>query len=133
MFKVITILLLLLVALHHVGNAQVPPGFPGTAPNVSVGEHSVWSVYPDVADFVLNLTEQRLLVSLFHGPDASDYESVHYVAHVGQVAPHVYRAEVTPQFWVEVNLLSGETFWYNSCITTCYRLPCPDYSFDGNN
>jgi len=129
MFKVITILLLVLVALHYVGNAQVPPASTGAAPNVSVSDRSVWSVYPDVADFVLNLVEQRLLISVFRGPAASDYESVHYVAHVGQVAPHVYRAEVTPQFWVEVNVLSGETFWYNSCTTTCYRMPCPEYSY----
>lgn len=130
MLKFLIAIVLFLGFLYALGAQSHTPIM---APNVSVGEHTVWSAYPDKADFVLNLTTQRLLLSLFTGPEASDWNSVHYAAHVGQVAPHVYRAEVTPMFWVEVNTLSGETFWYNSCITACYRLPCPEYSYEGNH
>jgi len=96
------------------------------APNVSIGKYSVWSVYPDVADFVLDYQTQRLMISIYEGPEDSDWNTQHYLAIVGQVAEHVYRAEVSESFWVEVNALTGETFWYNYCLTTCYRLPCRD-------
>lgn len=127
MEKVFIILLFVLASLHALGQATKVR--PSLAHNVSVGETTVWSVYPDDADFVLNIRDQRLMLSTFIGPEASDWHTEYYVAHVGQVAPYVYRAEVSPMFWVEVHVLTGETFWYNSCVTTCYRIPCPDYSY----
>lgn len=119
---------LLLVAVHGIASAQPQECAPSStlemAANVSVGEFSVWSAYPDRADFVLNFSHQRLVISLFEGPEPADWISLHYQALVGQVAPNVYRAEVNENFWVEVNTESGETYWHSNCVTTPFRLPC---------
>lgn len=124
MFKVFITLLLALSTAACMAQVQVPNPPAVKAPNVTIGDYTVWASYPDQADFVLNFVEQRLLISVFEGPEDSDWNTVHYLANVGQVAEGIYRAELDDTFWVEVNTVTGETFWYNNCRTTSYRLPC---------
>ncbi len=87
--------------------------------NVAVGKNTVMAVYPDQAEFLLIAPYNRLMVVTFdeHCQDSTTA----YAAKLSKLAPDIYRAEVSPDFWVEVYVATGTTIFSNGSVQAFFR------------
>jgi hypothetical protein len=93
------------------------PPLLDTAYNVSIGPWTVCAVYPDRAEFVLSLNGR--LTVMQPGPDGHDTIQV-FSALVTQLSDAVFRAQLTPEQWVEVNAVTGITVVHQDCFTSVF-------------
>ncbi|MBL7779967.1 MAG: hypothetical protein JNM22_02035 [Saprospiraceae bacterium] len=123
MAKAITLFIALCVALSL--NAQdvqirlLPRVTPSdTAVNVSIGKCSIIACYPDLAEIVLKPFSGLLKVTVFD----CDGEPVTTVtdAAIGQVSEMVFRADVAPGVWVEVDASTGISLIHQHSLSTVF-------------
>lgn len=113
--KEITLFFLLLLAAFTVFGQQAP----NPACNIAVGANTVMAVYPDEAEFLLIAPYNRLMVVTFdeHCQDSTTA----YAAKLTRLSPEIYRAEVSPDFWVEVYTTTGTTIFSNGSTRAFFR------------
>ena len=78
---------------------------PGAPPNITVGEQTILAVYPEMAEFVINVPKSQLTIVRF---DKNDRQSTYQVI-LTQTEPHLYRADFCGSSWLEVNTINGST------------------------
>lgn len=113
--KEVTLLFLMLLATFVAfGQNTVPPTC-----NIAVGKQTVMAVYPDEAEFLLIAPYKRLMIVSFDqtGRDSTTA----YEATLSKLAPDIYRAEVSPEFWVEVYTSTGTTIFQNGSTQAFFR------------
>lgn len=123
MVKAITLFVALLVGLSL--NAQdvqirlLPRVTPAdTAQNVSIGKCSIIACYPDVAEIVLKPFTGLAKVTVFD----CDGEPVTTVmdAAIGQTSELVFRADVAPGTWIEVDASTGISLIHQHSLSTVF-------------
>lgn len=95
----ITIMLLILAIL--------PAMSQGSPNNIAVGETQIMAVYPDMAEFLINVPASQVTIVRFDD-DGNHCQST-YEAALTQTAPEVYRAEFCGSSWFEINTITGAT------------------------
>lgn len=109
--------------------AQRSPGFEwdntpsaqadtSRATNVTIGEWTVTACYPDKAEFALRFKDMQLSVTLYDSTGTPS--EVLYDALLSQSDSEVFRAEICPQQWVEVNARTGITLAHYNCSTRVF-------------
>lgn len=87
--------------------------------NVSVGSNTVMAVYPDEIEFLLIAPYGRLMIVEFD-ENCEDVTKA-YAAKITKVSPHIFRAEVSADFWVEVYADTGTTIFSNGVTQAFFR------------
>lgn len=90
-----------------------------TAVNVSIGHCSIIACYPDLAEVVLKPQKQQVKVTVFDcegAPTTTVLEAL-----ISQVSELVYRADIGPGSWVEVDAFTGITVIHQHCLSTVFN------------
>ncbi len=93
-----------------------------TAANVSIGEYTLEVVYPDVAEFRLYLQDMSVTVKVCNPIDGVWYEQSKD-ALVSRAGQNIYRAQISPETWIEVNTADGNTYVYQNCVVRPFLWP----------
>lgn len=98
MKEFITILLLVLAIWPAI--SQRAPDAPS---NISIGEQTILAVYPEMAEFMIDVPKGQLTIIRF---DRDDRQSTYQVI-LTQSEPHLYRADFCGSSWLELDTITG--------------------------
>lgn len=113
MKEVTFVFLMMLAAFVAFGQSNPEPC------NIAVGKNTVMAVYPEQAEFLLIAPYSRLMIVTFD--DKCQDTTTAYEAKLTKIAEDIYRAEVSPDFWVEVYVTTGTTIFSNGTTQAFFR------------
>lgn len=111
-------LMLLFAALSNAQSIVLPDAnqVGGLALNVGTGQQTITAVYPN-AEFTFSFKMMKLYVT--HSDHGKEVSNV-YDALLSQVTTTTYRAEVSPESWVELDTSTGICLVYQHCHTRLF-------------
>lgn len=89
-----------------------------TAQNISIGKCSIIACYPDVAEIVLKPFAGLAKVTVFDC-EGEPLTTVMDAA-IGQVSEMVFRADIAPGTWLEVDASTGISLIHQNSLSTVF-------------
>lgn len=100
------------VALFAQTHILLPDAPDSKCNNVSIGKSTLIAVYPEI-EFTISFRDMKVYV-------AEEGKTQVYDAVVSQVTNGIYRAEINPHTWVEINGNTGTAVVYQHCFTRVF-------------
>ncbi len=92
------------------------PATTDTAANFSIGKSTLMAGYHEQGVyFLLDFRYGTVTVS------TDNHDDQEFQATISQVAPIVYRADISDYLWIELNAITGETIVHQRCLSRVFR------------